>query len=50
MTAYVGIKKMIGLKEGETLWMSAGAGAVGSAGIQFAKAMGAKVHRHRGRR
>ncbi len=43
MTAYVGIKKMIGLKEGETLWMSAGAGAVGSAGIQFAKAMGAKV-------
>ncbi len=43
MTAYVGIKKLIGLKEGETLWMSAGAGAVGSAGIQFAKAMGAKV-------
>jgi len=43
MTAYVGIKKMIELKEGETLWMSAGAGAVGSAGIQFAKAMGAKV-------
>lgn len=43
MTAYVGLKRMIGLKEGETLWMSAGAGAVGSAGIQFAKAMGAKV-------
>lgn len=43
MTAYVGLKKMIELKEGETLWMSAGAGAVGSAGIQFAKAMGAKV-------
>jgi NADPH-dependent curcumin reductase CurA len=43
MTAYIGLKKMIGLKEGETLWMSAGAGAVGSAGIQFAKAMGAKV-------
>jgi NADPH-dependent curcumin reductase CurA len=43
MTAYVGIKKLIDLKEGETLWMSAGAGAVGSAGIQFAKAMGAKV-------
>ena len=43
MTAYIGLKKMIELKEGETLWMSAGAGAVGTAGIQFAKAMGAKV-------
>ncbi|XBQ16028.1 MAG: NADP-dependent oxidoreductase [Oceanicaulis sp.] len=43
MTAYVGIKRCIDLKEGETLWMSAGAGAVGSAGIQFAKAMGANV-------
>jgi hypothetical protein len=43
MTAYVGIKRIIGLKEGETMWMSAGAGAVGSAGIQFAKAMGANV-------
>lgn len=43
LTAYVGIKRIIDLKEGETLWMSAGAGAVGSAGIQFAKAMGAKV-------
>ena len=43
LTAYAGIKRIIGLKEGETLWMSAGAGAVGSAGIQFAKAMGAKV-------
>ncbi|MCH8490283.1 MAG: NADP-dependent oxidoreductase, partial [Oceanicaulis sp.] len=43
LTAYAGLKRMIALKEGETLWMSAGAGAVGSAGIQFAKAMGAKV-------
>lgn len=43
MTAYVGLKRIIDLKEGEILWMSAGAGAVGSAGIQFAKAMGAKV-------
>ncbi len=43
LTAYVGLKRIIDLKEGETLWMSAGAGAVGSAGIQFAKAMGAKV-------
>lgn len=43
MTAYVGLKRMIDLKPGETLWMSAGAGAVGTAGIQFAKAMGATV-------
>lgn len=43
LTAYVGLKRMIDLKEGETVWMSAGAGAVGSAGIQFAKAMGATV-------
>ncbi|KAA5805203.1 NADP-dependent oxidoreductase [Alkalicaulis satelles] len=43
LTAYAGLKRMIGLKEGETLWMSAGAGAVGTAGIQFAKAMGAHV-------
>lgn len=43
MTAYVGLKRIIDLKEGEILWMSAGAGAVGSAGIQFAKAMGARV-------
>lgn len=43
LTAYVGIKRIIDLKEGETMWMSAGAGAVGSAGIQFAKAMGATV-------
>ena len=43
MTAYVGLTKMIGLKAGKTLWMSAGAGAVGTAGIQFAKAMGANV-------
>ena len=43
LTAYVGIKRIIDLQEGETMWMSAGAGAVGSAGIQFAKAMGATV-------
>ncbi|MGY6629050.1 MAG: NADP-dependent oxidoreductase [Oceanicaulis sp.] len=43
LTAYAGLKRMIELKAGETLWMSAAAGAVGSAGIQFAKAMGAKV-------
>ncbi len=43
MTAYIGLKRIIELKEGETLWMSAAAGAVGSAGVQFAKAMGANV-------
>ncbi|MAK65130.1 MAG: NADP-dependent oxidoreductase [Maricaulis sp.] len=43
LTAYAGIKRIIDLKEGETLWMSAGAGAVGTAGVQFAKAMGATV-------
>lgn len=43
LTAYVGLKRIIDLQPGETLWMSAGAGAVGSAGIQFAKAMGATV-------
>jgi len=43
LTAYVGIQRMIELQAGETLWMSAGAGAVGSSGIQFAKAMGATV-------
>lgn len=43
LTAYAGLKRMIDLKAGETLWMSAAAGAVGSAGVQFAKAMGAKV-------
>ena len=43
MTAYIGLKRMIDLKAGETLWMSAAAGAVGSAGVQFAKALGANV-------
>ena len=43
LTAYVGIRRIIDLKPGETMWMSAGAGAVGTAGIQFAKAMGASV-------
>ncbi len=43
MTAYVGLKRILELKEGETLWMSAAAGAVGSASVQFAKAMGARV-------
>jgi len=33
LTAYVGIKRMIDLQPGETLWMSGGAGAVGTSGI-----------------
>ena len=43
MTAYVGLKRIIDLKAEESVWISAGAGAVGSAAIQFSKAMGAKV-------
>lgn len=43
MTAYVGLKRLIDLQADETIWVSAGAGAVGSAATQFAKAMGAKV-------
>ncbi len=43
MTAYVGLKRIIDLQEGESIWVSAGAGAVGSAAIQFSKVMGAKV-------
>ncbi|WP_421792176.1 NADP-dependent oxidoreductase [Hyphobacterium sp.] len=43
MTAYVGLKRCIDLQAGESVWISAGAGAVGSAAIQFSKAMGAKV-------
>ena len=43
MTAYVGINRIIALQHGETVWISAGAGAVGAAAIQFAKAVGAKV-------
>ncbi|WP_019961464.1 NADP-dependent oxidoreductase [Woodsholea maritima] len=42
-TAYVGLTRILDLKDGETIWISAGAGAVGCAAIQMAKAMGAHV-------
>lgn len=42
-TAYVGLTRILELQAGETIWISAGAGAVGSAAIQMAKAMGAHV-------
>jgi NADPH-dependent curcumin reductase CurA len=43
MTAYVGLKRQIALTAADTIWVSAGAGAVGSAAIQFSKAIGTKV-------
>ncbi|WP_418908587.1 NADP-dependent oxidoreductase [Glutamicibacter endophyticus] len=42
MTAYVGLKEVAGLQEGETVFISGAAGAVGSAAGQIAKLMGAK--------
>lgn len=42
-TAHVGLHRRAGLKEGETVLVHAGAGGVGSAAIQVAKAAGARV-------
>ena len=42
MTAFVGLKEIAGLKEGETVFISGAAGAVGTAAGQIAKLMGAK--------
>ncbi len=42
-TAYVGLHRRAGLREGETLLVHAGAGGVGSAAIQIGKAAGAMV-------
>ena len=42
MTAYVGLKQIAGLKEGETVFISGAAGAVGTAAGQIAKLMGAQ--------
>ena len=42
-TAYMGLHRRAGLKEGETVLVHAGAGGVGSAAIQVAKAAGARV-------
>lgn len=43
LTAYFGVTDRSGLKKGETLLMSAAAGAVGSLGGQIAKLMGCRV-------
>ena len=42
-TAYTGLHRRAGLGEGETVLVHAGAGGVGSAAIQLAKAAGARV-------
>jgi NADPH-dependent curcumin reductase CurA len=42
MTAYVGLTKIAGLREGETVFVSGAAGAVGTAAGQIAKLLGAK--------
>jgi NADPH-dependent curcumin reductase CurA len=41
-TAYVGLKRTAEMKEGDTVFISAAAGAVGSAAGRFAKLLGAK--------
>lgn len=43
LTAYVGMKNICAPKEGETLFVSAAAGAVGSIAVQMGKIMGARV-------
>src|SRR6185503_9837629 len=43
LTAWVGLFTMAKLKDGETVFISAGAGAVGSAACQFAKMHGCRV-------
>jgi len=43
MTAYVGLFGAAGLKDGDTVFVSASAGAVGSAAVQFAKVKGCRV-------
>ncbi|CAA9485201.1 MAG: Quinone oxidoreductase [uncultured Rubrobacteraceae bacterium] len=42
-TAYTGLHRRAGLREGETVLVHAGAGGVGSAAIQVARAAGARV-------
>lgn len=43
ITAYVGLTRIAAVKQGETVFVSAGAGAVGSMAIQIAKIKGARV-------
>jgi hypothetical protein len=43
LTAYIGLKEVGEVKEGDTLVVSAAAGAVGELVVQFGKLMGAKV-------
>ncbi|MFJ2028663.1 zinc-binding dehydrogenase [Streptosporangium sp. NPDC087985] len=43
LTAYVGLVAVGGLKRGETVWISAAAGGVGTCAVQLARALGAKV-------
>jgi NADPH-dependent curcumin reductase CurA len=43
LTAYVGLLHIASLKEGETVFVSAAAGAVGSMAVQIAKIKGARV-------
>jgi NADPH-dependent curcumin reductase CurA len=42
-TAYIGLTEVIRLKQGETVFVSAAAGAVGSIACQIARLLGAKV-------
>lgn len=42
-TAYVGLHRFAEVKEGDTVFVSAGAGAVGSMAVQMAKIAGARV-------
>lgn len=43
LTAYFGLKKIGNLKEGETVVISAAAGAVGEIAVQLAKNAGCRV-------
>ena len=44
VTAWLGLVEMAGLQAGETVLIHAGAGGVGMAAIQLARALGAEIH------